>query len=109
MFEDKVPRQNWCLGRIKELIPSRDNQIRGAKILIGKSKVIIERPINRLYPIEFAGGNEEQNENGSYVNTIEITDEQDDQIANNVAKQVEKIRTKRNAAILADVRMKYMS
>ena len=40
VFEDKVPRQNWCLGRIKELIPSRDNQIRGAKILIGKSKVI---------------------------------------------------------------------
>ena len=20
VFEDKVPRQNWCLGRIKELI-----------------------------------------------------------------------------------------
>ena len=111
VFEDKVPRPNWCLGRIKELIPSRDNQIRGAKILIGKSKVIIERPINKLYPIECARGNEEynKNENESYDNTIEKTDEQDDQIADNIANQLDEITTKRNLAILADIRMKYVS
>ena len=106
-----LKRQHWCLGRIKELVPSRDNQIRGARILIGKSKVIIERPINKLYPIEFASGNEEynKNENESYDNRVEITDEQDDQIDDNIANQLVEIKTKRNAAILADIRMKYLS
>ena len=79
--------------------------------MIGKSKVITECPIKKLYPIEFARGNEEynKNENESYDNTIEITDEQDDQIADNIAKQLDEIKTKRNVAILADIRMKYVS
>ena len=54
VFDEKLPRQNWCLGRIVEIIPSTDGKVRGAKVLLGKTKMTIERPINKLYPVEFA-------------------------------------------------------
>ena len=52
IYDDKLPRQHWLLGKIIDLIPSEDGQIRGAKVLIGKTKNVIERPVNRLYPLE---------------------------------------------------------
>ena len=52
VFEDKQPKQSWKLGRIVELITSKDNKIRGAKVKLGKTKNVIGRPINRLYPVE---------------------------------------------------------
>ena len=53
IFEDKQPRQKWLLGRIIELISSKDNFVRAAKIYIGKTKRVIERPTNKLYPVEY--------------------------------------------------------
>ena len=53
IFEDKQPRQKWLLGRIIELVSSKDNLVRAAKIYIGKTKRVIERPINKLYPVEY--------------------------------------------------------
>ena len=53
VFEDKQPRQKWLLGRITELITSKDNFVRAAKIYIGKTKRVIERPIKKLYPVEY--------------------------------------------------------
>ena len=52
IYEEKVPRQNWMIGRIVEILPSRDGQIRGVKVFVGKSKTIIERPVSKLDPIE---------------------------------------------------------
>ena len=51
--KDKQPRQKWLLGRITELIISKDNFVRVAKIYIGKTRRVIERPINKLYPVEY--------------------------------------------------------
>ena len=51
IHEDKSPRQNWKLGRIVELIISKDNVVRAAKVILGSRK-ILERPINKLYPVE---------------------------------------------------------
>ena len=48
----KQPRQKWLLGKIIDLIPSQDGQIRGARVLLGKSRNTVDRPINRLYPLE---------------------------------------------------------
>ena len=36
IFEEKTPRHKWLLGRIKDTIISRDGEIRGAKVLVGK-------------------------------------------------------------------------
>ena len=47
LYEEKQPRQKWLLGKIVELIPSQDGQIRGAKVLLGKSRNTVDRPVNR--------------------------------------------------------------
>ena len=51
-FDDKQPRQKWLLGKITELIPSNDGQIRGAKGFLGKTWNIIDRFGSRLYTLE---------------------------------------------------------
>ena len=53
IHEDRQPRQKWLLGRITELIKGKDNNVRGAVIFLGRIKWNIERPVNKLYPIEF--------------------------------------------------------
>ena len=73
IFEEKTPRQNWCLGRIIELLPSRDGEIRGAKVLIGKSKQVVERPVNKLYPIEFASEDRREVESKQIITSSENT------------------------------------
>lgn len=51
LIKEDLPRGAWRMGRIKELIQSRDGQVRSAKILLPNNKVI-GRPINLLFPIE---------------------------------------------------------
>ena len=113
VFEEKVPRQNWCLGKIVEILPSRDDQVRGAKVLIGKSKHVIERPINKLFPIEFAGernkisgiyskSTDENAEKGK-SNIIDIINDEKASTSNNEKSG----RSKRKAAIMADIKRKF--
>ena len=49
-----MPRQKWKVGRIIDLLPSKDHKVRGCKVLVGKTGQIVDRPVNTLYPIEFA-------------------------------------------------------
>ena len=52
LYEEKQPRQKCLLGKIVDLIPSQDGQIRGARTLLGKSRNTVDRPVNRLHPLE---------------------------------------------------------
>ena len=52
LYEEKQPRQKWLLGKIVDLIPSQEEQIRGARVLLGKSRNTVNRLVNRLYPLE---------------------------------------------------------
>ena len=83
IHEDRQPRQKWLLGRITELIKGKDNNVRGAIIFLGKTKRNIERPINKLYPIEFH-----------------------DEIENNNGNR-DTLRPKREAAIMTDLKRKF--
>ena len=47
-----MPRQQWRLGRILNLIIGRDARIRAVKLLVSKTRAIIERPINLIFPLE---------------------------------------------------------
>ena len=51
LIKDNLRRGCWRTGRITELISSRDQHIRSAKILL-PSKKIMGRQLNLLYPIE---------------------------------------------------------
>ena len=46
-------------GRVVELINGHDDKTRGVKIMMGKTKTVISRPVNKVYPLELVEENEE--------------------------------------------------
>ena len=92
VIDDKQPRQKWLLGKITELISSNDGIIRGVKVFLGKTRNIIDRPVNRLYPVET---------NFQFV--LKGDKQRSDQ------KDEANSRPKQNAAELAKLRIKYAS
>ena len=67
--------------RVVELINGHDDKTRGVKIMMGKTKTAISRPVNKVYPLELVEENEE----------IRKKDEQRD-------------RPRRQAAVTADLK-----
>ena len=59
VFEEKQPRNKWMLGRVVELINGYDGKTRGVKIMMGKTKTVINRPVNKVYSLELVEENEE--------------------------------------------------
>ena len=66
IYDEKVSHHVWRLGRVVDIISSRDSNIRA----VGKTGVIIKRPVNKLYPSEclMMYGKEEE------VNTVNQED-----------------------------------
>ena len=52
VFDEKAPRHLWRLARVNKLIYDNDNEVRAAEVMLGKTRTLIKKPINRLYPIE---------------------------------------------------------
>ena len=55
VFEDNLPRSQWKLGRVEQLIHGADDQSRAAVVkVIGKSgrPVTMKRPVQKLFPLE---------------------------------------------------------
>ena len=52
--EEKIPRSVWRIGRVDSLIESKDGHVRAARVLskTGKKPNIIQRPVQKLYPVE---------------------------------------------------------
>ena len=101
VFEDKQPKQSWKLGRIVELITSKDNKIRGAKVKLGKTKNVIGRPINRLYPVEVRKTLEK-----SVIDKSNERSKDEDKTELNIS--TDNKRNKRNAAVLGEIRRRYL-
>ena len=51
LLKEKLPRGQWRVGRIIELIKGRDQLVRSAKVRMTLKKVLT-RALNMLYPIE---------------------------------------------------------
>ena len=51
VYDEKQPRHLWQMGRVTNLIAGNDEVIRSASVKLGKSGCIINRPVNKLYPI----------------------------------------------------------
>ena len=55
VHEDKTPRGFWRLGKIEELIISKDKRVRGAAVKVSSPtgrKTLINRPLSKLFPVE---------------------------------------------------------
>ena len=58
VHDENQPRGLWKLGKVEELMPGADGNVRGAFIRVhsgGKRSGILKRPIQRLYPLEVRG------------------------------------------------------
>ena len=73
----------WTSSRI---IYGHDGKTRGVKTIMGKTKTIISKPANKVYPLELVEENEE----------IRKEDEQRD-------------RPRRQATIIADLKRKFVN
>ena len=102
---EKVPRQNWRLGKIISLIPSKHGDIRAAKVLVGKTRRIIERPVNKLYPIEISVENTDVEP--IKENNIKQYENNDNEMT--FQGNQRKSKSKRAAAIMAELKRKYMN
>ena len=72
------------LGRVIELINGHDGKTTGVNIMMGKTKTIISRQVNKVYPLELVAENDK----------ISKENEQKD-------------RPRRQAAIIADLKRKF--
>ena len=55
VHDDNQKRGFWRLGLVEDLLPGRDEQIRGARVRVsvpGRGTTIWRRPVERLYPLE---------------------------------------------------------
>ena len=69
LIKDDLPRGMWRIGRIHELVSSRDGQIRSAKVSLPTNR-IIGRPLNQLYPVECPQENDSQPNKGQTRQSI---------------------------------------
>ena len=59
VFEEKQPQNKWMLGRVVKLINGNDRKTMGVKIMMGKTKTVIRRPVTKLYLLELVAENDE--------------------------------------------------
>ena len=74
IYEENIPRQLWKLGRIVEIYKSNDGRERGAKVKVGKTNQLIDRPLNKLFPLEL-NSNDDNDINDS--NNVDNSDDND--------------------------------
>jgi len=56
LVKDDLPRGQWKVGKIEDLIVSSDNLVRSAVVRVGH-KTVIKRPTNMLFPLEYSPEN----------------------------------------------------
>ena len=57
VIQENLPRGNWRVGRVIEVIKGKDHQIRSAKVMMAPKKYL-NKAVNMLYPIECPGDDE---------------------------------------------------
>ena len=94
--DENQPRAQWKFGKITDVSPSRDGNIRSAKVLTPSGRVIV-RPVSHLYPLEI------QQQQQSRVS--EETDQTDRSESTQQQITEQPARPRRSAFELARVRL----
>ena len=94
--EDVVPRHRWRLGIVAELIKSNDVLVRVAKVKVGKTRNVIRRPVNCLYPAEVRTAEQ------LHCNIRNVRKTKKKDVGNNNSTEV--TRSKRDAAVAGVLR-----
>ena len=66
VYEEKIQRNKWRIGVAVELYNGRDNYVRGCKVRTRNKQhkvSYLNRPVNKLYPLELTGEHEIEVEN----------------------------------------------
>ena len=118
LIKENLPRGRWKVGRISELIPSSDKQIRSAKVVVTPHKVL-KRALNLLYPIECPRDRNntdfdlKQNVRDNQISSEEIdsdsemfTEQDDNDLPENQQDLVQDTRPTRKAMMKARQRLK---
>ena len=96
--EEYTPRSFWRVAKITELHPGTDGQCRSATVKLAKTGNVIKRTVNKLYPIERYEKNDTNDIAVNNTNDIVVNDKND-------SSETDQTRNRRNAAIIADLRM----
>ena len=91
IVEDVMPKIRWRLGVVVELIKSNDGLVRGVKVKVGKTRNVIRRSVNCLYPNEVCAA-EQLDYNIDNVRTTKKKD-----VGNNNSTEV--TRSKKDAVV----------
>ena len=94
--EDVVSRHRWKLGIVVELIKSDDELVRGEKVKVGKTRNVIRRPVNCLYPAEVRTAEQ------LHCNIRNVRKTKKKDVGNNNSTEV--TRSKRDAAVAGVLR-----
>ena len=93
VHEDKTPRGFWRLGKVEELLISKDNRVRGATVKVSSptgKMTLINRPLSKLFPVEIKDRHVPTLPETSVEQRVEI------------GKEKQSLRPKRIAALDAD-------
>ena len=71
IHEDSKKRVLWKLGRVVELLKGKDDVVRGARVKTNSrySSGVIERPLQKLFPLEMSNENENSRDNEAETST----------------------------------------
>ena len=96
--KDKCPRGAWKIGKITEVVVSRDGERRSAKLKL-PSGITINRPLNLLYPLELDIPGEDTSSSNADIEIAERNQHEHELIDRHVNNVI--TRPKRNAGIIA--------
>ena len=99
---DSSRRVFWKLGKVEELLLSKDGIVRAARVKVqgdGGKQVILRRPIQHLIPLEVRAEEPEIHGDQTPINRV---GEEETQINPVEGEEIRSVRPRRKAAIAAD-------
>ena len=100
--EDYTPRSFWRVAVVTEVHRGKDGFCRSASLKLGDTRNVITRPISKLFPIERYDEQDRNNEVNTNIQDNKACETQTNDTNTNT-------RHKRNAAVIADLKLRFQN